>query len=123
MASETLTIDVVSDVVCPWCYLGEKRLQAALADRVLDTFAVEQGHVGVLFEDGSYIETLPPGKYAFWKNMAKVMLVPVDLRETMLDIGGQEIMTADKVTLRLNAVATYRVADMRACAALLRQKL
>jgi regulator of protease activity HflC (stomatin/prohibitin superfamily) len=43
--------------------------------------------------------------------MAKVMLVPVDLRETMLDIGGQEIMTADKVTLRLNAVATYRVAD------------
>jgi regulator of protease activity HflC (stomatin/prohibitin superfamily) len=54
---------------------------------------------------------LPPGKYAFWKNMAKVMLVPVDLRETMLDIGGQEIMTADKVTLRLNAVATYRVAD------------
>ena len=39
------------------------------------------------------------------------MLVQVDLRETMLDIGGQEIMTADKVTLRLNAVATYRVAD------------
>ena len=26
-----LTIDVVSDVVCPWCYLGEKRLEAALA--------------------------------------------------------------------------------------------
>ena len=35
----------------------------------------------------------------------------VDLREVMLDIGGQEIMTADKVTLRLNAVVTYRVAD------------
>jgi predicted DsbA family dithiol-disulfide isomerase len=28
-----LTIDVVSDVVCPWCYLGEKRLEAALADQ------------------------------------------------------------------------------------------
>ncbi len=28
---ETLTIDIVSDVVCPWCYLGEKRLDAALA--------------------------------------------------------------------------------------------
>ena len=37
--------------------------------------------------------------------------MPVDLRETMLDVGGQEIMTADKVTLRLNAVVTYRVAD------------
>jgi predicted DsbA family dithiol-disulfide isomerase len=30
--TEPLTIDVVSDVVCPWCYLGEKRLEAALAD-------------------------------------------------------------------------------------------
>lgn len=27
-----LMIDVVSDVVCPWCYLGEKRLDAALAE-------------------------------------------------------------------------------------------
>ncbi len=60
-----------------------------------------------------YVETLPPGQYAFWKNVAEVKLVPVDLRETMLDVGGQEIMTADKVTLRLNAVVTYRVVDAR----------
>ena len=26
-----LTIDVVSDVVCPWCYIGKRRLEAALA--------------------------------------------------------------------------------------------
>ncbi len=32
MSDETLTIDIVSDVVCPWCYLGEKRLEAALAE-------------------------------------------------------------------------------------------
>ncbi len=31
-AGEPLSIDVVSDVVCPWCYLGEKRLAAALAE-------------------------------------------------------------------------------------------
>ena len=28
---QTLTIDVVSDVVCPWCYLGQKRLDYAIA--------------------------------------------------------------------------------------------
>jgi predicted DsbA family dithiol-disulfide isomerase len=28
---QALTIDVVSDVVCPWCYLGKKRLARALA--------------------------------------------------------------------------------------------
>ena len=28
---QTLTIDVVSDVVCPWCYIGKRKLEAALA--------------------------------------------------------------------------------------------
>jgi len=42
-----------------------------------------------------------------------VKLLPVDVREVTLDVNGQEIMTADKVTLRLNAVATYRVVDAR----------
>ena len=37
----------------------------------------------------------------------------VDLRETTLDLPGQEILTADKVTLRMNALATYRVRDPR----------
>ncbi|MHB2264975.1 DsbA family oxidoreductase [Aliihoeflea sp. PC F10.4] len=27
-----VSIDVVSDVVCPWCYIGLKRLDAAIAD-------------------------------------------------------------------------------------------
>jgi len=31
-ADQPLTIDVVSDVVCPWCYLGEKRLDRAIAE-------------------------------------------------------------------------------------------
>jgi len=26
-----LTIEVVSDVVCPWCYIGKRRLEKALA--------------------------------------------------------------------------------------------
>jgi len=35
MASTTssLSIDIVSDVVCPWCYIGKRRLEAALARR------------------------------------------------------------------------------------------
>lgn len=31
----------------------------------------------------------------------------------MVDVGGQDIMTADKVTLRLNAVVTYKIVDAR----------
>ncbi|ALA18856.1 MULTISPECIES: DsbA family oxidoreductase [unclassified Chelatococcus] len=31
--SASLVIDVVSDVVCPWCFIGKRRLAAALAQR------------------------------------------------------------------------------------------
>ncbi len=31
MTDKKFTIDVVSDVVCPWCFLGRKRLESALA--------------------------------------------------------------------------------------------
>lgn len=80
---------------------------------VLDVAEVQAHHQGVLFIDGKFVETLPPGRYAFWKNMAQVKFVQEDLREQMIDISGQDIMTADKVTLRMNAVVTYRVVDAR----------
>lgn len=31
MTTKLITIDVISDVVCPWCFLGRQRLKAALA--------------------------------------------------------------------------------------------
>src|ERR1700676_2090837 len=27
----TYTIDVISDVICPWCYIGKRRLEKAVA--------------------------------------------------------------------------------------------
>ena len=88
-------------------------VRSPLAQRVLDVCAVQRDHVGVLFVDGRYTDTLAPGEYAFWKGPADARVVELDLRETMVDVGGQEIMTADKVTLRLNAVVTYKIADAR----------
>ena len=29
--ASSFTVDVVSDVVCPWCYIGKRRLESALA--------------------------------------------------------------------------------------------
>ncbi len=81
---------------------------AALA---LDVLNVEAGQSGLVFRDGRLDATLGPGTYAFWKGIGRVKLQSVDRRERVLDLSGQEIMTSDKVTLRLNAVVTYRVAD------------
>ncbi len=79
----------------------------------LDICSVNRGCAGVLFLDGRYVDTLAPGLYAFWKGVADARVVEVDLREAALEVSGQEIMTADKVTLRLNALVTFRIADAR----------
>lgn len=88
-------------------------VKAQLAGNVLDSYQVAAGHVGAWFKDGAFVETLTPGRHVFWKGIAEVKLVPIDTRALMLDVAGQEIMTADKVTLRLNAVVGYRVVDVR----------
>ncbi len=88
-------------------------VRSALASRVLDICSVLRDRVGVLFIDGRYVETLSPGEYAFWKGPAEAKVAEVDLRESMVDVSGQEIMTADKVTLRVNAVVTYKIVDAR----------
>ena len=31
MTTSPLTIDVFSDVVCPWCFIGKRRLEKAIA--------------------------------------------------------------------------------------------
>ena len=53
------------------------------------------------------------GRLRLLEERGGVKVVEVDLREQMFDVAGQDIMTADKVTLRMNAVVTYRVVDAR----------
>jgi regulator of protease activity HflC (stomatin/prohibitin superfamily) len=86
-------------------------LACATSVEQLENVTVEEGFAAVFTMDGEYVQTLGPGRYLFWKQVGKVRIQQVDLRETVLDIGGQEIMTRDKVTLRLNAQLTYRVID------------
>lgn len=82
-------------------------------ERFLETFVVEEGFVGILFRDGEYTQTSGPGRYLFWKDVGRIRLYQVDMRESLLDISGQEILTGDKVTLRLNAAVSFRVTDAR----------
>jgi regulator of protease activity HflC (stomatin/prohibitin superfamily) len=83
------------------------------ATRYLTACKVERDHVGVWFLDGRYVDQLQPGLYAFWKDAGDARVVEVDMRETQVDVSGQEMLTADKVTLRINAMVTYVVKDAR----------
>ncbi len=86
-------------------------LASGRTSALLEQVSVEAGHTALLMRDGRHIDTLAPGTYALWKDAGRLRVWHVDLREQVLDVAGQDIMTADKVTLRLNAVVTYKVAD------------
>ena len=72
---------------------------------------VPEGETGLLFFDGKFERKLASGSYYFWKNMQKIDCQTVDLRTQQLDIAGQEILTADKISLRINFVCAYKITD------------
>jgi regulator of protease activity HflC (stomatin/prohibitin superfamily) len=72
---------------------------------------VEDNHVGLLLVDGELIRTLPPGLHAFWRFNRVVKVETVDLRLQTVEVSGQEILTRDKVSLRVNLSAVYRISD------------
>ncbi len=72
---------------------------------------VEAYETGLLFRNGRFLRRLEPGRHWLAWLWAKDRVVKVDMRVRTLVLQGQEIMTADKVTLRLTALAKIRVTD------------
>ncbi len=83
-----------------------QRAVAGLAG-VLQVQVPEHG-AGILWIDGKVERLLNAGSYAFWKFNRNVSEELVDLRLQAIEVTGQEILTRDKVSLRLNLSATWR---------------
>jgi len=81
-----------------------------LSDVVTAT-EVSAKHVGLLFIDGEMVETLSAGLHAFWRVNRSVKIEHVDLRLRSLEVQGQEILTRDKVSLRINLSADFQLTD------------
>jgi len=64
-----------------------------------------------LYVDETYTQTLPAGKHYFYTELREVVTKDVDTRLKELEITGQELLTADKVTLRCNLTMHYKVID------------
>lgn len=66
----------------------------------------------LVFIDGKLARTLAPGSTAFWNFQKNVVVDLVDLRVQSIDVSGQELLTRDKVSLRVNLAASTRVTDV-----------
>lgn len=91
----------------------------APASDYVETTALH-GTVALRYVDGVLDAELPPGRHAAWTTSHKVLFAVIELREKLLHVTGQEVMTKDKVTLRLNLSAQYRVVDAKRLATVAR---
>ena len=75
-------------------------------------FAVVEAHeAGLLMVDGELKERLPPGRHAFWQVGRSVKITKVDLRPQPLEVTAQEILTKDRVGIRVTLTAFTKVTD------------
>ncbi|MBI2930960.1 MAG: slipin family protein [Planctomycetes bacterium] len=72
---------------------------------------VEAFEKGLKFRNGRFVTVLEPGRYRLAWLFAKERIEKVDLRIRTLVLQGQEMMTLDKVTIRLTVLAKMKVAD------------
>ncbi len=72
---------------------------------------VPAGQVGLLRIDGRIDSVLQPGLYGFVRLQRQLVLEVLDLRVQSTEVSGQEILTRDKVSLRANLSASWRIVD------------
>jgi regulator of protease activity HflC (stomatin/prohibitin superfamily) len=65
---------------------------------------------GLFYRGGKFVELLPPGRYVHW-TWEHCHIEPVDIREVSQTIEGQEILTSDKIGVRVTLIAQFKVVD------------
>lgn len=70
---------------------------------------VPDEHVGLLKVNGKLEKILKPGSYGFWKYNRSISVEIIDMRLKIIEVNGQEILTKDRLSLRINLSASYRI--------------
>ncbi len=82
-----------------------------LPGRLYRKLTVGEGETGLLYIDGRFERQLSCGTYYYWCYAHEISMKLCSLKVQQLEISGQEILTADKVGVRLNILCSYRITD------------
>jgi len=69
-------------------------------------------HVGVLKIDGKVVRLMTAATEVFWGFNRDIAVETVDTRLQNQEVSGQEILTKDKVALRISLIATWQYSDV-----------
>jgi len=106
------------------CDLMDVRQQPQAPERMLSalarlgresgvTFAmVDEGKRGLVYIDGRLVRELEAGTYGFWHLVSAPRIEVVEMRRQTVEVTGQEILTKDKVTVRVNVSAVFEIVNV-----------
>lgn len=112
------TIDISKDFAVAdklMSYLGQPSLRGKEIFGLQNILSVQvpESHLGLLKVDGKLHAALAPGKTAYWRFNRDISVDLVDTRLQALEVSGQEILTSDKVNLRVNLNANWQYDDVQ----------
>jgi regulator of protease activity HflC (stomatin/prohibitin superfamily) len=105
---EVERIDVTRDpkVAPRHLMMVARERNAHLAEHV-----IENHEAGLLYVEGRLAERLAPGRHAFWTAGRKIEVKRFDLRPQAVEITAQEMLTRDRIALRVTLTAFRRIVD------------
>lgn len=89
---------------------------AGIAGYAITVQQIEAHQEGLLYVDGEYRQRLKPGRHAFWSAEHNINVTALDLREQALEVTAQELLTKDRVSLRLTLTAFWKIVDVERAA-------
>jgi regulator of protease activity HflC (stomatin/prohibitin superfamily) len=81
------------------------------ANAMVAETVVENHEAGLLYVEGRLVERLAPGRHAYWIVGRKVEVKRLDLRPAPIEITAQEMLTKDRIALRVTLTAFRRIVD------------
>ena len=72
-------------------------------------FCVPEGWTGLVYQHGLFVRRNNAGRHVIWGCGWTISLI--DLRKASTLVAGQEVLTADRVSLKLSLIVTHQVTD------------
>ncbi len=77
---------------------------------------VAEAQSAIVLFDGELVETVGPGRYGYWQVGRKVTSLALDTRPSPLEVTAQEILTKDRVSIRVTLTSFVQVTDVEKAA-------
>ncbi len=98
-----LIISIVLFVIITSIFASSENME------VRRVFHVPEGWTGLVYRHGLYVRRNNAGRHIVWGLGWTMSLA--DLRRTSFEVGAQEVLTADNISLKVSLLVTYEVTD------------